>query len=99
MKIVTGSLPLNQILHGDCISLLATLPEASVDLIFADPPYNLQLRSDLFRPDMSRVSGVDDGWDKFADFQAYDEFTRQWLAGCQACAQEDRHPLGHRVIS
>jgi len=80
---MTGSLPLNQILCGDCISLLATLPEASVDMVFADPPYNLQLRNDLFRPNMTRVDAVDDGWDKFADFQAYDEFTRQWLLGCR----------------
>jgi DNA modification methylase len=77
------SLPLNQILRGDCTSLLATLPEASVDLVFADPPYNLQLRSDLYRPNLTKVDAVNDGWDKFADFQAYDEFTRQWLTGCQ----------------
>jgi DNA modification methylase len=77
------SLPLNQILRGDCTSLLATLPEASVDIVFADPPYNLQLRNDLFRPNMTKVAAVHDGWDKFADFQAYDDFTRQWLIGCR----------------
>jgi site-specific DNA-methyltransferase (adenine-specific) len=76
-------LPLNQILRGNCISLLATLPETSVDMVFADPPYNLQLRNDLFRPNMTKVDAVNDGWDKFADFQAYDEFTRQWLTGCR----------------
>ena len=77
------SLPLNQILHGDCIEILGRLPENSVDLIFADPPYNLQLQNDLYRPDRSKVDAVDDGWDKFASFAEYDEFTRKWLAGCQ----------------
>ncbi len=73
-------LPLNQILHGDCIEILKTLPENSVDLIFADPPYNLQLRNDLYRPDRSKVDAVNDGWDKFEDFKAYDEFTLRWLS-------------------
>ncbi|MFZ5882529.1 MAG: site-specific DNA-methyltransferase [Chloroflexota bacterium] len=72
-------LPLDQILHGDCLSLLAELPEKSVDLVFADPPYNLQLRNDLYRPNRTKVDAVDDGWDKFADFKEYDEFTRNWL--------------------
>lgn len=76
-------LPLNQILRGDCLTFLADLPEASVDLVFADPPYNLQLRNDLFRPNMTKVDAVNDGWDKFADFQAYDVFTRSWLAQCR----------------
>jgi modification methylase len=76
-------LPLDQILHGDCVELLETLPENSIDLIFADPPYNLQLRQELWRPNMTRVDGVDDAWDQFADFAAYDEFTRSWLRGCR----------------
>jgi site-specific DNA-methyltransferase (adenine-specific) len=76
-------LPLNQILPGDCISLLADLPAASVDLVFADPPYNLQLSQDLYRPNQTKVDAVDDGWDKFSSFAEYDEFTRKWLAGCQ----------------
>ncbi len=80
---MTKNLPLNQILRGDCISLLADLPEASVDLVFADPPYNLQLRNDLFRPNMTKVDAVTDGWDRFKSFAEYDEFTRQWLAGCR----------------
>lgn len=63
--------------------MLADLPEASADLIFADPPYNLQLRNDLFRPNRTKVDAVNDGWDKFADFNTYDEFTRQWLEACQ----------------
>ena len=77
------NLPLNQILRGDCISLLADIPSSSVDLVFADPPYNLQLSQDLYRPNQTKVDAVNDGWDKFASFAEYDEFTRQWLAGCQ----------------
>jgi modification methylase len=75
-----AQLPLDQILAGDCIAVMQGLPEASVDLIFADPPYNLQLRGDLHRPDNSRVDAVDDAWDQFASFAAYDAFTRAWLA-------------------
>jgi len=68
-----------RILVGDCVAQMANLPAASVDLVFADPPYNLQLQSDLKRPDDSRVDAVDDDWDKFASFEAYDDFTRAWL--------------------
>jgi DNA modification methylase len=71
---------LDQIYQGNCIDLLAQLPEQSVDLIFADPPYNLQLRGDLFRPDRSLVDAVDDAWDQFASFADYDNFTRNWLS-------------------
>ena len=77
------SLPLNQILVGDCLDHLASLPAESIDLIFADPPYNLQLRQELWRPNHTRVSAVDDSWDQFSDFQAYDEFTRLWLSACR----------------
>ncbi len=77
-----AQLPLNQILHGDCIEVLKTLPENSVDLIFADPPYNLQLRNDLYRPNMTKVQAVNDGWDKFNGFDEYDAFTRDWLSAC-----------------
>lgn len=73
-------LPLDRILAGDCIDVMRELPDASVDLIFADPPYNLQLRGDLHRPDNSRVDAVDDAWDQFSSFAAYDSFTRAWLA-------------------
>ena len=59
------------------------LPEKSVDLVFADPPYNLQLRGALFRPDNSEVDGVDEDWDKFADFALYDSFTRDWLTAAR----------------
>lgn len=74
-----GSLPLNRILAGDCIEVMNALPENSVDLIFADPPYNLQLKGDLHRPDNSKVDAVDDDWDQFDSFRAYDEFTTEWL--------------------
>src|SRR6202047_528192 len=72
-----------RILVGDCVAELAKLPAASVDLVFADPPYNLQLQGDLKRPDDSRVDAVDDDWDKFSNFAAYDDFTRAWLASCR----------------
>ena len=72
-----------RILVGDCVAELAKLPPASVDAVFADPPYNLQLRGDLKRPDDSQVDAVDDAWDKFASFEAYDAFTRAWLLGCR----------------
>ncbi|MBN2118615.1 MAG: site-specific DNA-methyltransferase [Anaerolineales bacterium] len=73
-------LPLNQILHGDCIEVLRSLPEKSVDLIFADPPYNLQLQNDLYRPNMTKVDAVNDRWDKFQGFAEYDAFTHEWLS-------------------
>ena len=82
------TLPLNQILHGDCIEILNSLSENSVDLIFADPPYNLQLRNDLYRPNMTKVDAVDDGWDKFSDFKEYDDFTRKWLHASQRVLKE-----------
>lgn len=74
-----GGLPLDTILRGDCVAELAKLPPRSVDMIFADPPYNLQLQGELKRPDDSRVDAVDDDWDKFESFAAYDAFTRAWL--------------------
>ncbi|MEX0286901.1 MAG: site-specific DNA-methyltransferase [Paracoccaceae bacterium] len=74
-----AALPLNQILAGDCIEQMNALPEGSVDLIFADPPYNLQLKGQLHRPDNSQVDAVDDAWDQFSSFAAYDRFTREWL--------------------
>jgi modification methylase len=76
---VAAELPVGQILAGDCVERMNALPEASVDMIFADPPYNLQLRGDLHRPDNSRVDAVDDAWDRFDGFAAYDRFTRDWL--------------------
>jgi modification methylase len=72
-----------RILVGDCVAVMAKMPSACVDLVFADPPYNLQLQGDLKRPDDSRVDAVDDDWDKFASFSAYDDFTRAWLTACR----------------
>ena len=69
----------NCILEGDSIAQMETLPAESVDLIFADPPYNLQLKQELRRPNQSRVEGVEEDWDKFQDFAAYDRFTADWL--------------------
>jgi site-specific DNA-methyltransferase (adenine-specific) len=77
------SLQLDRIYQGDCIEILKSLPEESVDLIFADPPYNLQLNQELWRPNLTRVDAVDDSWDRFQDFKAYDDFSRDWLSGCQ----------------
>ena len=76
-------LPLNQILGGDCVEVMNSLPAGSVDLIFADPPYNLQLKGDLHRPDNSLVDAVDDHWDQFSSFEVYDRFTRSWLAAAK----------------
>lgn len=73
----------DSILNEECVAALGRLPEASVDLIFADPPYNLQLAGNLTRPDHSLVDAVDDDWDQFASFAAYDKFTREWLSGCR----------------
>ncbi|GLQ38621.1 methyltransferase [Rhizobium albus] len=79
----TTGFPINTILKGDCVAALEKLPSQSVDLIFADPPYNLQLGGDLHRPDQSKVDAVDDHWDQFASFEAYDAFTRAWLLACR----------------
>lgn len=79
----------DEILTGDCLEVLRTLPDESVDLVFADPPYNLQLKDDLTRPDQSRVDGVDAAWDKFDSFSAYDSFTRGWLAECRRVLKPD----------
>ena len=73
----------HRIVLGDCVAAMAKLPAESVDLVFADPPYNLQLQGDLKRPDNSRVDAVDDDWDKFASFAAYDDFTGAWLLACR----------------
>ena len=72
-------LPFDTIINGDCIAAMDTLPERSVDMIFADPPYNLQLEGELHRPNNTKVDAVDDEWDKFADFGSYDRFTEGWL--------------------
>jgi modification methylase len=74
-----STLPRNKILAGDCVTAMNALPENSIDLIFADPPYNLQLKGDLHRPDSSKVDAVNNDWDKFSSFQVYDKFTDSWL--------------------
>jgi modification methylase len=80
---------LERVLVGDCIELMNRLPAGSVDLVFADPPYNLQLKGELARPDNSRVDGVDDDWDKFEDLASYDRFTRDWLAAARRLLKPD----------
>ena len=84
-----STLPLDQIIHGDCLDMLARLPERSVDLIFADPPYNLQLQQELWRPNLTKVDAVDDAWDHFGSFAEYDAFTRRWLAACRRVLKEN----------
>lgn len=79
----------NKILKGDCIEVLKSLPEESVDLIFADPPYNLQLKKDLSRPDASHVDAVMDEWDHFESFKEYDDFTKEWLKECKRVLKKD----------
>ena len=82
-------LPLDQVLVGDCVAEMRRLPPASVHAIFADPPYNLQLKGDLRRPDDSLVDGVDEAWDRFEDLAAYDAFTREWLAEARRVLRKD----------
>ncbi len=82
-QLPSPALPLDEVVVGDCIAALERLPPESVDLVFADPPYNLQLEGALTRPDASLVDAVDDDWDKFASFADYDAFTRAWLMACR----------------
>ena len=79
----------NTIIEGECVDVLSRLPDKSVDLVFADPPYNLQLGGGLTRPDQSHVDGVDDAWDQFDSFDAYDLFTHQWLTECRRVLKDD----------
>ena len=76
-------LPLGEILHGDCIEIMANLPAESVDMVFADPPYNLQLHQELWRPNLTKVEAVDESWDQFSNFEEYDRFTYAWLQACR----------------
>ena len=84
-----NKLPLNRILVGDCIEHMNSLPAESVDLVFADPPYNLQLSGDLERPNNTKVDGVEAAWDKFAGFAEYDRFTHAWLAAAKRVLKKD----------
>ncbi|HEY8015694.1 MAG TPA: DNA methyltransferase [Dongiaceae bacterium] len=74
---------MNRIISGDCIETMQSLPEASVDMVFADPPYNLQLEGELHRPNNSRVDGVEEAWDRFDDFASYDRFSEAWLSAAR----------------
>jgi len=82
-------LPKDKIIQGDCIEILDSLPEKSVDLIFADPPYNLQLQNELWRPNMTKVHGVNDKWDQFSNFKTYDKFCFDWLNGCKRVLKDE----------
>jgi modification methylase len=82
-------LPIDTIMRGDCLEELKKLPDRSVDLVFADPPYNLQLGGDLLRPDNSKVDAVDDDWDRFESFATYDAFTKAWLGECRRVLKDD----------
>lgn len=88
-RAATRALPLNTILQGDCIEVMASLPDASVDLIFADPPYNLQLKGDLHRPEGGVVDAVTQDWDRFSSLEAYDRFTRDWLRQARRLLKPD----------
>ncbi|MGI9406042.1 MAG: site-specific DNA-methyltransferase [Hyphomicrobiaceae bacterium] len=79
----------NTVIVGDCIKALNAMPAESVDLVFADPPYNLQLDGDLLRPNNTKVDGVDNEWDKFSSFEAYDRFSTEWLAACHRVLKPD----------
>jgi len=83
------TLPVDTIIQGDCIEAMRGLPDKSVDLVFADPPYNLQLGGELLRPDHSKVDAVDDHWDQFSSFAAYDKFTREWLSEARRVLKDD----------
>lgn len=82
------NLPLDTLLSGNCLEILPRLPKNSIDLIFADPPYNLQLQNDLYRPNLTKVDAVDDEWDKFSGFGEYDDFTHGWLSACRRVLKE-----------
>jgi modification methylase len=84
-----AELATNRIIRGDCVAEMARLPSGSIDLIFADPPYNLQLQQELHRPEGSKVAAVDDAWDKFDTYQSYDAFTRAWLAEARRILKPD----------
>lgn len=88
-RIDHGRQDFDKILMGDCLQQLRSIATSSVDLVFADPPYNLQLAGDLLRPNNTRVDGVDDAWDKFQDFATYDAFCRDWLAECRRVLKPD----------
>src|ERR1700752_5213284 len=79
----------DRVIHGDCVAAMNGLPKACADLVFPDPPYNLQLEGELRRPDNSKVDAVDDGWDQFASFAEYDRFTREWLTAARRVLKDN----------
>ena len=83
------SIQKNSIYHGDSLSILKTIPSNSVDLVFADPPYNLQLKNKLLRPDSTKVDAVNDKWDQFESFKNYDDFTSNWLTEVKRVTKQD----------
>jgi modification methylase len=86
---IAAEVPSGRVLVGDCLTVLAALPDRCIDLVFADPPYNLQLAGELLRPNNTRVDGVAAGWDKFASFAEYDRFSRAWLQACRRVLKPD----------
>jgi modification methylase len=86
---IVRELPLDQVLLGEAVRVMRMLPSNAIDCVFADPPYNLQLRGELRRPNDTLVDGVDDEWDRFTDFAAYDAFTREWLGECRRLLRKD----------
>ena len=88
----------NIIHQGDCIKKLKSLPDESIDLVFADPPYNLQLNGDLHRPNNSKVDAVDDEWDQFDSYKAYDAFCREWLTEAHRILKKDWSDLGDWLL-
>lgn len=79
---------MNKIIKGDCVQILKEIPDNSIDMIFADPPYNLQLKGELWRPNQTKVDAVNDEWDKFDSFKDYDEFSQKWLMECHRVLKE-----------
>ncbi len=93
------TLGLDRVVVGDCIAAMNALPESCADVVFADPPYNLQLRRDLQRPEGGMVAGVSEEWDLFDGFESYDAFTRAWLKAARRILKPDGTNLGHRQLS
>jgi len=89
----------NKIINGDSLEELKKIPSETFDLVFADPPYNLQLKNSLTRPDRSKVSAVNDKWDQFESFKKYDDFTVAWLSECRRILKKRWGHLGHRQLS
>src|SRR5258708_32740445 len=94
MLLLMGDFSMNRIISGDCIETMQSLPEASVDMVFADPPYNLQLEGELHRPNNSRVDGFEEAWDRFDGFASFDRFSQAWLSSSRRILRPDGAPWG-----